>query len=490
MLMSIFEKSMENLVRTASEAGAPEDQVRAFLKCGYVPFPWQWEFHAGARMADEDDGPVDLGLGGARGPGKSHAALSQAGLDDCQRVPGLKGLFLRQTGVAAKESFEDLINKALRGRVNFNFGSNVLRFSNGSKILLGGFRDERDLDKYIGIEYDLIIIEELNQLSEERVRKLKGSLRTSKPNWRPRLYTSFNPGGRGHAWVKSRYILPYRNAMEKEARFFPSTYKSNPFLNKEYIEYLEGLQGDLGKAWREGEWDLFAGQYFSEWSQLIHVCAPFEIPKEWRRVLAGDYGSFNPTSVGWYAISPEGQIFRYKELYKPGLSYSEVAEQVSAMILPEEKIDYEVWDPAIWAKKGEDTQKLSGAEIYARRRKETSGPDGKEPRLIKADNDRLIGWNAVHEMLRPYELEGKLTAKLQIFSTCTEFLRTFPALIHDELRPEDVDTDGEDHAGDELRYLVMSRPSPSKTVEEIGKREFKEMIKKRNKIKQGKRLFG
>ncbi len=431
---------------------------------------------------------MDIGLGGARGPGKSHGVLSQAAIDDCQRVANLKVLYLRQTGVSAKESFEDLVDKALRDHnLSYSYANNVLRFPNGSKILLGGFRDERDLDKYIGIEYDLIIVEELNQLPEDRVIRLKGSLRTSKPNWRPRMYTSFNPGGKGHAWVKSRYILPYRNVLEKETRFFPATYKSNPFLNREYIDYLESLQGDLGKAWREGEWDLFAGQYFSEWRQEIHVCAPFAIPLEWRRIIAGDYGTFNPSSVGWYAISPEGVGYRYRELYKSGMSYSELAEEVSAHTLPEEKIDYEVWDPAIWAKKGEDINKLSGAEIYARRRKETNG--GKEPRLIRADNDRIIGWNSLHEWLRPYELDGQLTAKFQVFSTCTEFLRTFPALIHDDHRPEDVNTDGEDHAGDEARYLVMSRPAPSKTLEELGRKDFNAMIKRRNQRRGGKRQF-
>jgi len=490
---------MERMIQTAYNAGSPKDQVEVFTKAGYIPFPWQWEFHAGAREADKENGPVDLGLGGARGPGKSHAVLSQVGIDDCQRVPRLKALFLRQTGMAAKESFEDLIDKALRGRIEYEYASNTLRFKNGSKILLGGFRDERDLDKYIGIEYDIIIIEELNQLSEERVLKLKGSLRTSKPNWRPRMYTSFNPGGKGHGWVKQKYILPHREALESTTRFYPSTYRSNPFLNNEYVQYLEGLQGDLGKAWRDGEWDLFAGQYFTEWNHNIHTCSPFQIPDDWKKFCALDYGYTAPSSLGWYAVAPDGTLYRYKEFYGSGQTGSKLGERFVENTNPTEKIQYIVADPAFWAKRGEDDNALSGAEKFELRVKELLKSIDKNPynpvvvppALIKANNDRINGWLEVHEWLKPIEIDGKITARFQVFNTCTEFLRTFPSLIHDERNPEDVDTDGEDHTGDEFRYSVMSRPKPSITGQQKEDILFKKMIQRK---KQGgnnirKRLF-
>lgn len=483
---------MERMVQTALNAGAPRDQVNQFAKCGYTPFPWQWEFHAGAREADNPNGPVDIGLGGARGPGKSHAVLSQVGLDDCQRVAGLKALFLRQTGVSAKESFEDVIDKALRGKVPFVFASNVLRFSNGSRILLGGFKDERDIDKYIGIEYDIIIVEELNQLTKERIDKLKGSLRTSKPNWRPRFYSSFNPGGKGHAWVRERYVIPYRNAMEDETRFYPSTYKSNVFLNKEYTDYLEGLTGDLGRAWREGEWDLFAGQYFAEWRHGIHVCDPYDIPDDWKRICALDYGYSAPASIGWYAIDYDGRLIRYKELYVTEHTGSQLAEAWVANTNPSEKIDYIVCDPSFWAKKGESDDALSTAEKFENRlRIVLKESERSAPPLIRGNNDRISGWSAFREFLRPFEGEDeKLTALLQVFSTCTEFIRTVPALIYKE-GTEDCDTDGEDHCADECRYVIMSRPKPSKTREEVAKHEFNQMIKrkKQRESRSGGRLF-
>lgn len=456
-----LEVAKQRCIATAVSVGCPRDQVEHMLNAGYIPYPWQWRFHAAARAADIDGGPVDIGLGGARGPGKSHAVLSQVALDDCQRVDALKVLFLRQTGSAAQESFDDLIDKAVRGRVEFHKTKNSLRFPNRSRILLGGFKDEDDIDKYIGIEYDIIIVEELTQLTQEKYDKLRGSLRTSKPNWRPRMYTSFNPGGVGHAWVRERYVLPHRKHVEKEYRFIPSTYKSNPALNAGYIDYLEGLQGDLGKAWREGEWDLFAGQYFSEWRYELHVVEPFVIPLTWFRFRAIDpSGRDGITSCHWYALDPQGRVYAYREYYYgigvpdsagvrifQGRDYDEHAQSIDKLSRDKEGVSedyrYTVIDTAAFAKAGFSE---TAAEIFER-----NGVTG----LIAAAKERVIGWNAVHTYLRaPQDLSTK--PKLQIFSTCVNMIRTIPLLQHDARHPEDVDTDGEDHAADELRYFLRT----------------------------------
>jgi PBSX family phage terminase large subunit len=452
-----------------------------------VPLPWAWSFHAAAREADNDGGPVEIGAGGARGPGKSHATFAQVGLDDCQRYPGLKVLFLRKTAVSAEESFHDLIEKVFRGTVPYTLTKNVITFNNKSRIVLGGFHNEQDIDKYIGVEYDIIVVEELNQLTEDKLRKLLGSLRTSKPNWRPRLYASFNPGGVGHTLVKTEFVIPRRLRTESKTRFIPATYRNNPHLNKEYIEYLEGLGGDLGRAWRDGDFDLFAGQYFKEWRYDIHVCNPFAIPDDWRRFKAGDAG-YNQPSIGWYAVSPDGQLYRYRELYKAQLSYSQLAEQAVAIQNPNEKIEYEVWDPAFWAKKGERDDALSGAEIYAQRIKQLTG---KEPRMVKAENSRVVGWGVCREYLRPYLGPNEtLTAKFQVFSTCTDFIRTVPELQHDDHNPEDLDTDGEDHTADEWRYAVMSRPKPAINSAQKEEMLFRAKMKaKKKRGESGKLLF-
>lgn len=469
-------KLLLRCIEAARKAGSPKEQVERLLQdAGYIPYPWQWRFHAAAREADEEGGPVDIGLGGARGPGKSHAVLSQAALDDCQRMPGLKVLFLRQTGVSAQESFDDLIQKAVRGRAEYRKTKNSLKFPNASRILLGGFKDEGDIDKYIGIEYDVIVVEELTQLTEEKYTKLRGSLRTSKPNWRPRMYTSFNPGGVGHAWVRERYVLPFRENRELDTRFVPSTYKENPALNKEYIAYLESIGGDLGKAWREGEWDLFAGQYFSEWRYEKHVVEPFEIPLTWKRFRSIDpSGRDGITSCHWYALDTDGHLWCYREYYygigvkdpktgQPytvGRDYDEHAKAIRKMSENEEGVEeryhYTIIDTAAFSKAGFSE---TAAEIYERH-----GVTG----LLPAAKERVLGWNAVHYYLR-WDIHTPPRARF--FKTCANIIRTIPLLQHDAHHVEDVDSNGEDHAADELRYIVRTlreqkSPKPLTQVEQ------------------------
>lgn len=448
--------ALERCLRVARKAGSPEDQAKTFLQHGYVPLPWQWVFHAIAREADLPDGPVDIGLGGARGPGKSHAVLSQVGLDDCQRIPGLKGLFLRQTGVAAQESFDDLVSKVLLGKTAYKKSGTVLRFPNSSRIVLGGFKDENDIDKYIGIEYDFIIVEELNQLTTDKYQKLRGSLRTSKPNWRPRMYTSFNPGGIGHAFVKERYILPFRIKDEKQTRFVPSTYKSNPYLNKEYIDYLEGLVGDLGRAWREGEFDLFAGQYFKTWNPNLHIINPFMPDKnavivggmDWGRV---DNFSFHLAEVT--RVDTEGSHFFRSKIFLEVYGVEKTANEWSDIIKERMKgfglkLKDVAWvraDTQIW-NKGLDGRSL---DIYTQFVQADEGW-----RILKmANKDRIGGWE---NLQRWFSIAGDKYPYLQFATTAPNAIRLFPDLIHDENKVEDVNQKGENDAADSIRYLHMA----------------------------------
>ena len=106
-------EALNRFIQSAYREGIPKDQLENFLTAGYIPLPWQLKFHAWARKADKDGGPIKIGVGGARGPGKSYTVFAQSSLDDCQRIRGLKGLFLRQTGKAAQESFEDSKTKAI-----------------------------------------------------------------------------------------------------------------------------------------------------------------------------------------------------------------------------------------------------------------------------------------------------------------------------------------------------------------------------------------
>lgn len=440
---------LEALVRKAKEAGCPEDQLRNFGIGKYVPLPKWLEFHASARECDRDSAPEIIGLGGARGPGKSHVTLAQTGIDDCQRIPGLKVLFLRKFQKVAAESMEDLVTRVLHSvGANFVSSKGVVDFPNGSKMLIGGFRNDADIDKYIGIEYDMYVIEEVNQLSYDTVNKMMGSLRSSRTDWRTRQYWSFNPGGIGHAWLKQHLVEPYMNGTQgdhrlfgKKCKFIPSTYKDNPFLSKEYVNWLESLEGPLGQAWREGNWDIFEGMAFPQWERSKHVIEPFGIPEHWPKWRAVDWGFAKPFCCLWFAQDPDtDRIYVYRELYHAELSDTQQAKTIYALSPDTEgevRITYA--DPSMWARKNMRGVVQSTADEYSKQ----------GIILTRADNDRLSGKRKVDRVLGTAP-DGE--PHLQIFKTCHNLIRTLPSLPFDETRPEDVDTAAEDHAYDALRY--------------------------------------
>lgn len=451
--MATNKKALEKCLITAKSYGVPRDQAKNFVSVGYIPLPWQWEFHAEARRADKDGGPVDIGLGGARGPGKSHAVLSQAVLDDCQRIPNLKGLFLRQTGLAAKESFDDLVDKVLRGKVEYTKTGFNLVMTNGSKVLLGGFKDQSDIDKYIGIEYDFIIVEELNQLDEDRYVRLRGSLRTSKADWRPRMYTSFNPGGRGHEFVKQRYVMPFREKRQEKTRFIGSTYKSNPYLNKEYIEYLEDLEGDLGEAWREGEWDLFAGQVFNEFRRKTHVIKQLTPKKSLSHFLWTDWGYTAPFAAYATALvemkAETGEKFNrlitYQEWYDTGKYPEEWAEHIYKTARQREFRKWVV-DPAMMNTQTDGSMDIA-TTMTNKWKNLNKGRNWISP--TRGNNKRA---SQVPIMKNWMSLAPDGMAYWLITEECVNMIRTLPTLTYDEHRVEEIDTTGADHASDAASY--------------------------------------
>jgi hypothetical protein len=268
------------------------------------------------------------------------------------------------------------------------------------------------------------------------------------------MYTSFNPGGIGHSFFKERYVIPHRESREKDTRFLGATYKSNPYLNKEYIQYLETLEGDLGKAWREGEWDLFAGQVFTDWRYDTHTVNEFAIPPEWNKWISMDWGVNAPFCVLWFVEGYDKRIFCVRELYMNGVEFEKImgvgltpkklAQTISVINkrMSWDKYEYLVADPACW-------NHPEGGESIA----ETMMGDGLL--MVPADNDRIHGLARVREAIS-IAPDGK--PWIQFFRSCVNTIRTIPDLSYDERKRmlEDVNTDMEDHAFDCLKYFLMS----------------------------------
>jgi len=163
----------ETYLEEARAAGCPEEQMANFLRAGLVLQPRQLATSAAARLCDAPHGPTGIGYGGARGGGKSHWLLAQMEADDCQRVPGLKCLLLRKVGKANLEHFENLRRK-LFGRLEHQFSAfrGILTFTNGSRIIAGHFQNEKDIDAYLGLEYDVIGVEEATTLTSRKYQDI------------------------------------------------------------------------------------------------------------------------------------------------------------------------------------------------------------------------------------------------------------------------------------------------------------------------------
>lgn len=445
---------IEQMVIAMYDAGCPEDQTERFITSGYVPIEGMLPFHAWAREADKPGGPNEISLGGKRGPGKSHTIMAQVGLDDCQRHGDLKVLFLRKIQKSATESLDDVIRRVF-AFTPYTSSRDRVSFPNGSRILIGGFKDEKDIEKYLGIEYDIIVIEEVTQITETKYSKLLGSLRTSKPGWRPRLYSSTNADGVGLSFYKKRFVEPARLKQEVKTRFLDVTHIHNPFVNPEYVDYLDGLKGALRKAWRDGDWDAFAGMAFPQWNRDKHVVEPFDIPDNWIKWRATDWGFAAPFCTLWLTKNPDTRrVYAYREFYASELTDKAQAQGIKDMTPPNEKISIHYADPALWATKNKDGVVYSTADEY----RKYGVP------LTKADNDRISGKRKINNALadQPDGLPG-----LQVFSTCPNLIEQLSGLAGDPHNPEDVDTDAEDHAYDTLRYgytnerRVEHKPPPN-----------------------------
>lgn len=444
-----------NYLTIAKVLGAPSDALFNFQHGGYVAQPKQLEFHAAARSADLEDGPSQIGFGGARGPGKSHALFAQIALDDCQRVAGLKVLYLRKVGKNAREQFEDLRRSVLRfTEHSYNRQLGIVSFPNGSRIIIGHFKNESDIDSYLGLEYDVICIEEATTLTESKYKTLRDSNRTSKANWRPRIYCSTNPGNVGHAWFKKRFIAPARANKEKDTRFVFATVDDNQFIDKGYVSKLEDNTGWKLKAYRYGDWDIAAGQFFSNWNHDA-IVKTIIAPKHTRYWAAMDYGFTHPTVV--YLFSEfDGKILVLDEFRQNKQLPSQNAPEIIEMF---RRNGVELWQLEtfvagrdVFAQKG-DSDGLTIAQQY-----EEHGIT-----LTAANDDRINGWA---ELLKrfgdPLRKDKPIQPTISISKKCVNLINCIPALQHNPNRPEDVlkvnvDDEGEngDDEGDCLRYGVM-----------------------------------
>ena len=426
----------------------------------------EWKPHEGPQERVLMSNAYEILFGGQRGGGKTDAGMVWLIEPKYIESPKYRALILRKDSV----DLGDWIDRAsymysgIGGVVVGN--PPVFKFNSGARFRIGHLKDRNSYEKYLGHEYQKILIEELTQIPQEKYYdQILGSCRSTVDGLKPQILGTTNPGGRGHAWVKRRFIDPNEPNVEYVAEdtqrtriFIPSRLEDNPtLLNKDpgYLLYLEGLKTKdeaLYKAWRLGDWDAFEGQFFNTWNKEIHVIEPKyklkDAPLTYDYRLSWDEGSTNPRSVHIETQDYDGIVEVIWEYYKEG----ETADQAAMNIKSKLQI------AGIY-----DLIRKRGKLIYDPSMNIRSNQTGIPTiQIIKnilgmqvepANNDRIEGWRRIKSYL---DHDYNKTPLLYVWENCKNLIRTITEMIFDDNNPEDLDTDLEDHAVDDLRYGLMS----------------------------------
>lgn len=436
-----------------------------------------WQPQPGPQTALLQCPVFEVFFGGARGGGKTEGSIGDWLQHSSQYGEHAIGIFVRRKLTQLSECIARTQQLFPKIGAKWNEQKKTWTMPGGARLKFVYLERDSDAEEYQGHSYTRIYVEELTNFpSPNPINKLRATLRSG-AGVPCGMRLTGNPGGPGHNWVKKRYIDPdpkgfkliaeetdleidgQKVTVKLERVFIPSKIGDNVLIMRNDPTYILRLRQSgseaLVKAWLEGDWNIVDGAFFDEWDPAKHILSmewAARIPRGALRFRAFDWGSAKPFSVGWYAQSdgtwglPKGALFKYREWYGakgPNVGLKMDAGLVAQGILERERgelIRYGVADPAIYIRNG--------------------GPSIAEIMMIAkcqwrpADNKRKPGWEQLHHRLKG---EAGLPM-LYVSETCEDTIRTLPVLQHDETDTEDLDTDGEDHAADETRYAMMSRP--------------------------------
>jgi phage terminase large subunit len=441
------------------------------VELGYTPFPRQMEFHAS---------PAKYRLfGGAAGPGKSKALLMETILQAHDHA-GANTQLLRRTFPELEQSLllyfrRDVPRELYR---SFHDSKHIVTWWNDSTTRFGYCQRENDVYQYQGAEFLFIGIDELTLFTLRQWQFLTSRNRCPVPGAFPCMAGATNPGNIGHAWVKSLWIdrqpAPGMEHPEEydpgDYDFIPARVSDNPIYagDENYLKTLRALPSHLKRAFLEGDWTIFAGQYFDRFNPEVHVARAETL--EWKpwspRWISVDWGFEHPAATYWHAAIPavlatdrpgasssgaglSQRVVTYREYVTHRTPPRELACEIVARSVSSgsdqshasEKIDAIYLSPDAFARR---TDEASIAEQMG----DVFAAAG-FPRPIPADDDRVGGWMLMYQMLDAGEW--------LLTENCIELIRTLPNLVRDSARIEDIEKmDGDDPA-DAARYGLKSR---------------------------------
>ena len=407
-------------------------------------------------------GEKDVLYGGAAGGGKSYAMIVDP-LRYAHRSAH-RALILRRSMPELREMIDksrELYPQAFPG-AKFREVEKLWNFPSGAKVEFGFLERDADVYRYQGQAYSWIGFDEITHLPTEfSWNYLASRLRTTDKEIQTYLRCTANPGGVGSHWVKKRYIEPNEtnnSFMGKDGltrKFIPAKLADNPYLAEDgvYEQMLKSLPPIQRRQLLEGNWDVAEGAAFVEFDPFKHVVTPFELPVNWERIKAVDYGYAAESCCLWGIMDiNDGTLIIYRELYRKGLTGEELGAIITDMELEDPFSVNGVLDTAAWANTGTTGPTVGESLVKAGHK------------LRRADKNRVQGKIQIHEFLKIRE-NGR--PKLQIFNTCPNLIRELQSIPLSKINPEDVDTKASDHAYDALRYMIMSRPRMESPLERI-----------------------
>jgi len=363
----------------------------------------------------------------------------------CEDYPSLHE---RQTSKVIREFPEWL------GKYNSSLNEYQLGPEYGGGII--AFRNLDKPEKYRSAEFAAILVDELTMNQEQDFHDLRFRLR-----WTGITDTKFigatNPGSIGHGWVKRRWIEgdfpPEERGIAPSFAYVRALVGDNPHVSLSYHEVLDSLPEDMRKAVRDGDWSIFAGQFFGSWRDERHVVEDFIIPDEWPRYLAMDFGKTNPFCALWVAVDYDGNFYIYREHYQAGWEAKDNFNKVFERSQGEEH-KWQVLDSASFSAQWGASFNRGAGETIA----DIAYASGLQPH--PSPKNRKHGWVLFTRALQ-WQVPGEngimheIVPKLRVFRSCTEFIRTVPELVLDKNDNEDLDTKGEDHAADAFSYFLQ-----------------------------------
>lgn len=308
-------------------------------------------------------------------------------------------------------------------------------FGGVSKI---GFKScESGRDKFQGASLDFVWFD------EEPPKDIYDECRMRVIDKKGEIFGTMTPL-QGLTFIYNKIYLNEDN--DKEIYHISMEWADNPYLDTDEIESVSATMSEDELASRRyGKFSSSSGLVYYEFDPSIHVIEPFDVPKEWQDTMSIDPGLNNPLSCHWYAISGDGVVYVMAEHYEKGKDIDYHAQCIKNKCKEIGwKSDYNNrYVSLIDSASSQRTLASSNsvAELFCERGILVN---------TKVNKDLFSGIAQVKSYLK-----GDKTPKLYIFNSCTNLIREFKSYFWASGdRPGKKD----DHALDELRYYLMTRP--------------------------------